>query len=156
MVMTDPDRRRRRLSVALLIVIAILAALGALYASNGASTARDVARGNDLQACRALFRLELDDADRAADAADALAETAEAAVSDLFVEGLAAAISDDQPAVEAVIEASPGARTAAREARARAERARLAVSDVSEVYADRVALSRTDPDRFLADCETLP
>lgn len=135
MVMTDPDTRRRWLSLALLLVIAVIAALTFRYAGDAASTTSALEESDKLAACRASHRVEVDDA--------------QAHASVLFLRALVAATTDDDELLADLL--TPSAAGVSK-----IDEAIDAIETASSSYAGAVELSRTDPDAFLAACEDRP
>jgi hypothetical protein len=138
MVMTDPDVRRRRISLALLLVIAVLGVLTFRYASSTASATSALKASDELAGCRAEFRNLVDVAEGERDDADG-------ARADLFLQGLIAATAGTDEDLAAIVAAIPAVA-------ADLDAARGELVDARRQYGDAVALSRSDPERFLAIC----
>lgn len=140
--MTHPQRHKLTVPPAAIglfvVVAAALLALGglAIYFSAGSrSAARQVSRGTDIQACRSEYASRV--------------TTATTNVNLLILEGLAAAALGDDDALSRLAQPGPGgnpspAQTAGRE-----------VTEATGAYRRAVALSRSNPDRLLAECRNL-
>lgn len=142
---SDPAADRRlNLLLAASIATALLMLVGGVIAVpkilSSASTTKAVARGNELTACRATARAEVDDAAARLQSARALLDT-------LTNQGLEAAARQDRAALRALVAELAPAREAVV-----AQAGQLDAT--TSHYKTVVALSRDDPTKFLNLCRS--
>lgn len=143
---TSEPGNDRRLNVLLAVSVAVAVAMvvGAfifgprILRSASTSDAEAIQRGNELTACRAVFRVEVDDA-------VAHLTAAKADLDVLTNEGLEASARGDKAKLAGLIgQLEP--------ARMRVERLAKEVDSTTDDYKRLVTLSRDDPDRFIDAC----
>lgn len=130
------------IGIATLVVAVSMMVLAALTVPGLVADTAANRRTDDLGACRDEARSGIDDAD--VDLA-----TATARVQALVAVGLSAAVAEDVESLQQVI----------GQIQAATDQVDDAIDDLTEAadrYAAAVTLSREDPDRFLALCETNP
>lgn len=135
------DRRLNLLlgaSVATALAIILIAVVAIPKILANASTTEAIQRGNELTACRAGFRVEVDDA-------AARLQSARARLDALTNEGLEATARNDDAALLDLVPLLAPARQDVTDGAARLER-------VTDRYRELVDLSRTGQDRFLRIC----
>lgn len=103
------------------------------------STSDEIARGNELAACRASVEAEVDIVK-----IESLVASADLEL--LTNEALSAIYHGDQAELARILDAAPGMRARVQTA---VEHARVAQADLQDV----ATRSREDPDGFLADCK---
>ena len=134
--------RRLNLLLAASFLTAVIVIIGSLVAGpkilTSASTTNAIRRGNELTACRAGYRVELDDA-------SSRLQAARARLDGLTNEGLEASVRRDSTALAGIVPKLAPARADVVEEAARLEQA-------TDRYRELVELSRTDPAEFLAGC----
>lgn len=134
--------RRLNLLLALSAIVAVCALIGAFVAIpkilSSADTTERIDRASAVQGCRALFRVEVDDAN-----ADLQASRAELDV--LTNEGLEATARGDRAALAGIV----GELMPAREA---VTAAVVSLRATTDEYRRLVDLSREDEGAFLAEC----
>jgi hypothetical protein len=142
---SDPanDRRLNAL-VAVSMITAVVVLLGALVFGpkilSNASTSKALERSSELSGCRAGYRVKIDDAVAHLQASKARLDT-------LTNRGLEASVRDD---VSDLAEIVPLLGPARDEVQQYADELEVA----TELYSDRVTLSREDPGDFLKLCRS--
>lgn len=141
----DHERAKdRRLNVLLvaslvtLVAVIVFALIAVPKILNNETATKAVSRSNELQACRAQFRVDVDDA-------SSQLQQARARLDVLTNQGLASSVARDEAALLTAVTDSIAARDEVIATAAELDR-------VTDRYGELVALSRTGEDKFLDLC----
>lgn len=152
-----------RLTVAVVVVLVGLATWTLWLTSQGrtaaAASRRAIAaqvRSDEITACRSEWRTPIDRADAQLEEATARLEAARTTRDDAFLVGLVATVTNDDATLAGLLDQVPAARAEVAAAQADVDTAARAKAEAAGRYDRAVRLSRTDPDRLLAECRRLP
>lgn len=146
-----PDRR---ITVVMILsgIVVVLIGLGTPAVISTSNTTSEVRKSTELAGCRSAYAAEVTDRRTEFDIARSHRDTAAAVVNLTLLELAQAAIFGDDTRVQELEAQLPALREAVRDANEAVADADAALIAANQVYQDAIALSRSDPEQFLADC----
>lgn len=148
-----PSDRRITLVLTLTAVVVLLVGLGTPAVISTSNTTQKVVDGTNLNACRAQANAKVTDARTGFDVARSQRDTLATHLTGDLVEGLVAAVTDDDARLEQIVVEIPKVRADVDAAEQRVVEATKHLRDVADDYAAAVVQSREDPAAFLDECE---
>lgn len=157
--MTTPIEERRspdrRITIVLWLsgIVVVLIALGTPAVISTSNTTREVRDSTELSGCRSSYSADVTDRRTEFDIARSHRDTAAALVNLSLLELAQSAIFGDDVRVREIEAQLPELRERVRDANAAVGQADAELIEANDIYQAAVALSRTNADRFLAQCK---
>lgn len=150
-----PDKHTdRRITIVLMLsaVVAVLVILGTPAVINASSTVDEVVRGNQFDSCRSTAAAKVTDKRTEFDIARSDRDSVRADADTLLLALSRAALFGEEDRLADLSAQIDETDARLQEAQDRVDEADSALLDANDAYQAAIALSRQDPERFLANC----